>query len=485
MLKMVDEKSSDVVSDVRLASFLKRQIRLRENSNPRLINLKLCGSQVIKQLGAIPAVFLLSDGEKSRFFGHTSCHSAWSCPKCMPIVMAQKGTSIACAIDALAKWYDEYAFMITFTLPHSKYMSCKDSATILKNTWRAFTKHKKLKSREYTLKSDVGRKNKSFGKFDGTKNEFDKRAVGKAGEKRIYTFKDPYGEFRTNLNIQHSVRVYEFTWSELNGWHPHIHALFWTKKANLDKVLSYESDLLALWWRCAKNEALKYWNRIFPDKKEENKKHVEDYYTDWRMQSKDGHKALFISRDRKNPDKVDVKKSSYYISGWSGDAEVTSSNFKKAREGHLTPYQMLQLAYNDARLVDKFIPLYLEYCITTFKSRRVEFSKTGINTIIKQWKQTREFETIFKKKRIMRGLVENRKFKVVYWFNEKQWRDITTLEMTTDEEILAQILTLAKHKDCRAEIDKLLESYDIMITEYEHVLSKHIEERVFENRMSA
>lgn len=465
---------NDIVSDSRLSGFLKRQIIKNQPCNPKLTALKLCGSQVIRQPGTSAAVFLLSDGEKSRFFGNTSCRSAWSCPKCMPIVMAKKGTDIACAIDALAKWHDEYAFMITFTLPHSRYMSCTDALTILQWTWRDFTKNKRRsKLKDYTLKLSVGEKNTRGG-----------NAVGKAGEVRHYVVKaDAWGGFREDLKIKHSVRCYEFTWSEKNGWHPHIHALFWTKKENFDKILGYEDNLVERWWKCAKRAALKYWNMKFPDGKEENKKAVEDYYTDWRMKSVDGHKSLFISRDRQTG-KAEIKKSSYYVVGWSGDAEVTASNYKTASEGHFTPYQMLKLAHDDARLIDRFIPLYLEYCNTTFARRRVEFSKTGINDIIKKWKRSEEFMTAFKKKCIEK-LDASRKFKVVYWFSELQWKKICYLEWTTDEEIIPQLLTFAKCLDCRADIDKLLQAYNIPITTYQHMLINHIEEKVFENRISA
>jgi len=465
----------DVVSDSRLAVFLRRQINLRQINNPKLKPLRLCGYQIIKQLGAIPSVFLLSDGEdedaKSRIFGVASCHSAWACPKCMPIVMAQKGTDIACAIDALAV-KQILPMMITFTLPHHRYMSCEDSYTILQETWRHFTRDtKRHKVIKYKLKLDINEKNTRGGK-----------AVGKKGEERIYLKgNNVWGGFREDFKITHSVRTYEFTWSEKNGWHPHIHALFWTHKSNFDKVIEREQELCDFWWYCAKFEALKYYNKKEPNKKEENKKLVEEFYTEWRKKSKDGHMSLYISKDKDNPNKARVVNSSFYIAGWSGDAELTASNYKSAAPGHLTPYQMLKMAYDDARLIDKFIPLYLEYCNATFKHRRVEFSKTGINKIIKAWKQTLQFKEIIKKK-FTEKLGGDRKFKVVYWFSENQWKQIMYLEATTDEEIVPELLLLAKRKDCRAEIDKLLLSYGIPLCHIENPLIKHVEEKVFENR---
>lgn len=486
----------DCISDSRLSGFLKRQISLLQPCNPKLKNLKLCGSQIIKQQGVIPAVYLLSDGkEKSRFFGHTSCHSAWSCPKCMPIVMAKKGTDIACAIDALAA-QKKYAFMITFTLPHNKYMSCQDAMSILQLTWRHFIREtKRHKKNKYVLKSDVQKQNISFGKkyiggYCGSKNEFDQRAVGKKGETKVYNAgNNVWGGFREDFGLKHTVRVYEFTWSNKNGWHPHIHALYWTDKKNFEKILEREDELVDFWWHCAKLEALKYWNKRFPDKKEENKIAVEEYYTDWRKHSLDGHKSVYISRDKKNPNKAAIKESSFYIAGWSGDAELTSSNYKQASEGHLTPYQMLEKAYNDARLVDTYIPLYLEYCNTVYGRRRVEFSKTGLLQIIRDWKKTQTFKEKVKKK--FTEKLGTRKFKVVYWFNEQQWKQICYLELETDEEPIAELLQRARAPNARDEIEKYLWALDIPLSplcgevaNFMNNIIKHIEEKVFENRFA-
>ena len=92
--------------------------------------------------------------------------------------MADKGTDIACAIDALATWYKQRAAMITFTLPHDKYMSCADSYEILMGTWRMFSRAGKTKSqtKKYTIKSDVNRENKSFNEtYNATAYRISKR----------------------------------------------------------------------------------------------------------------------------------------------------------------------------------------------------------------------------------------------------------------------------------------------------------------------
>ncbi len=464
-------KEDTNISDNRVATFLRRYIATREPTNRKLRSVRLCGSQATKQFGAVPAVYLLSDGEKSRFFGNVSCHSAWSCPKCTPIVMAQKGADIACAIDALAKKYNQYAFMITFTLPHSKYMFFEEAFNILLQTWRFFSKNKrKQKSKEYTLKLTVGEKNTKGGK-----------AVGKAGDKKTYIIKaESWGKFCEELQIKHFVKVYEFTWSKENGWHPHIHALFWTDKKNFDKIPNYEDELLDRWWDCAKITAKKYWDKVYPTR--DNKKAVEEYYTDWRKITSDGHRALYVSKDKNGH--VIKQQSSYYISGWSGDAELTSSNYKSTHlDGHYTPRQILQIAYEDATKRPEMMDLYLEYMKQTYCHRRVEFAKhSGLRQIIEDWKKTEEYIQRYKKK--FMDVVKERKFRVVYWFKEKLWKQIYFLDYYTDEEIIPNLLELALEENARELIEEYLHALGFELHDQtNNPMIEHIENRVFENKI--
>ena len=148
------------ISDNRLHAFLQRWIESHKLYGEKLKGLRFCGHSVLPEYNA---VFVVTDGEQTRYSTLIRCHSAWSCPYCSPRVMADKGTDIACAIDALSKWYNQRAAMITFTLPHDKYMSCEDSYQILMNTWRMFYRNKKAsKTKTYTLVSDVDKINKSY-----------------------------------------------------------------------------------------------------------------------------------------------------------------------------------------------------------------------------------------------------------------------------------------------------------------------------------
>ena len=475
---------NDYISDSKLRSHLQKYIGKNPSLRDKLPNLYFCGSQIIKQVGIEPAVFLLSDQndpEKARFYSVTGCHSAWACPHCTAQVMAKKGTDIACAIDAMAKWYHKYAFMITFTLPHNKYMSCDLTFQILKETWRMFIRAGKTKrTRKYELKLSEGRINKS--KYDKRVAKTDQRAKGQAGEIREYdNNQDIVLHFRLNLDIRETLRAYEFTWGEENGWHPHIHALFWTEKKNFKHILDYEQKLIDRWWYCAKFCALKILNKRKPDQKEENKQFVENLYTEWRKKSKDGHKSVYISRD--NNGAVRVEKSSWYISGWSSDAELTRAEFKTAHGKNLTPFQILYKAEltDDPTERDKWLKLFTEYALATVRKRRVEFSKNkgGVSflQLIEKWKRTQDYAETFKKKCMAKA--EKANWKVAYWFGETQWLLISFLERTTNHHILTEILKRAKDIP---ELEKYLQALEIPLTKRRHRHEEFINSRIFENR---
>ena len=207
----------EIISNNQLKTFLQRQIKENDKYrlNPRLDGLKYCGSQAINP-NIPPAVKLIANKKESKFVGIATCHSAWSCPYCTAKVMAQKAGDIACAIDALATWYKLRPMMITFTLPHTANMTCQETYNILLQTWRRFTKGGSGRTKtKYVLKKTAGEsQNKSYGKADGTKNKFDKRAVGTAGEVKTYEKKVIVAEFKDELQIKHVVRSYEFTWGE-------------------------------------------------------------------------------------------------------------------------------------------------------------------------------------------------------------------------------------------------------------------------------
>lgn len=458
------------VSDSRLAGYLKRYCVRKHVGNESISGLVKCGSRIIPT-GREPAVFLVTSGSgneaQSMYTGLARCHSPWACPHCTPRVMAQKGTDIACAIDALSTWHNQSAMMITFTLPHSFNMSAADTFKILKDTWREFTRRGNGRGeKKYVLKTTAGTDKRSR-----------KDENAKAGDVVTYRLNiyDAYASFRRDLGIRHYVKVYEFTYGE-NGWHPHIHALFWCPNENWKKINDYADRLLNSWWEAAKKCALMHWNKIRPDSKEENKKAVEEYYTDWRKAPKDGHRSVYISVDSKGQPLK--QKSSSYISGWSADSELTSLDVKTSKQsGHYTPFQLVEMSMKNAAVEDKWMGIFLDYAIATRASRRVEFSHhSGIGKIVRKWKQTEKYAEFLKKKVMDKA---KNPWKVVCWFTSEQWSRICYLDLFLDHEVQWTLLKMARAPDAFDKIYSFLKLFEIDIMNGKHPLEESVANNLF------
>lgn len=474
----------DNFSDTHIRAMWQRYLAKTPN---HVKNLALCGTSAIKMPAQGSQVYLMaSDGveKKTKLFGTRLCHNPFACPVCSARVMAGYGANIACAIDALATWRDEKAFMVTFTLPHVGYMSCKDTYEILLATWRRFSKDGNRAystKQKYILKNDLGERSKKGGNL----------GVGKKGSvKTYYKGSAPYGKFRSDLKITFNCRVYEFTWSKKNGWHPHIHVLFWVPSYNWDKVLTYVDSLNDFWWSCAQKEANIYFKKKYPDR--DMSCFIGFLYSEWRKNPKTGHRSVFFSVDKDG--KLRKTESSHYISGWSGDYEMANSD-KSASRGHLTPQQIIEHAVitNDKEYYD----LYLEYAHATTRHRRMEFSRNKVdgktlNVIIRQWKQTNKYVEWLKKKVMDKG----EKWHVVFWFSEKQWSTIYQKDLVGNHKksIVATLLRLARVRSpdniIQQSIINYLKTFDIdcsnnLRCDYGWKLAGHVADKVFANKLAS
>ena len=467
-------------SDYQLRSYLQKYISSHCDKEPNLIGFMKCGTAILPVNPSPQAVFLckdmLSDEGDARFSGLIDCHSPWACPHCSPRIMAKKGADIACALDALAA-QDLWAFMVTFTLPHHAYMSAEDSFMILKNTWRKFTVNSTTHRQNLVKKHTCN---------DGSVSEYHLKG-------------DAAAQFKKDLGIVHYVKVYEFTYGE-NGWHPHMHVLFWCHKSKWDSITKHQKPLLDLWWKSAKRAALAYWNKKFPDKKDENAKNVEAYYTDARKEpANDTHRSVYISVDSKGRPVRQL--SSSYISGfsgsmekdkkrlWSANQELTHQQAKTAQNGHYMPFDLLLAALNahnakDFETEKKFAGLFLEYAKYTRKKRRVDWSLSGIKKIIEQWKKTNEWVEVLKKKFAEKPTA----WKIVCWFTKEQWSKICWIEITTDHFLKGRILQCCRAPTIEEAFDRvygLLLPFDIdIMANGEHPYQQNIENNIYETRMA-
>ena len=461
------------ISDNRMHFMLASYIKSANGLTAKLKGIKLCGSKAMN-IATSHVVDVLANEKDAHFFGTMTCHSAWACPRCTSRVMAEKSVRIACLIDALAK-QGLRAFMLTFTLPHTDSMTCEQAFDVLQATWRMFSK-------------------------DGNR--------AKNSQNKSLT---AYGQFRNKFAIKHVVRVYEFTWGDANGWHPHIHALLWTPEKDLNALLEWENILTDRWIDCAKHCHLKllrgeYCRGKFVRVKSRTATRIElverakespsdstlgsgrgfsqigqqtrmddfdrdsrdssridfisQLYADYKRRPVTGHRAVYFSRDKKG--NVRRESSSRYISGWGSNTELTREQFKTnhAMEGRYSPFEMLELAAKaESKAVkEHWLKLFCDYAVATRGHRRVCFSP-NCGKIIEEFMKSNDY--IFKYLKKNTGATEYQK---VFWFSGQQWLDIMTCENDFTTDIRTHILELATKKDCWRLIVAYMEAFGIDVS---------------------
>lgn len=419
------------VYDVRLQSFLKHKIKNSPvNVQIALKSIANCGAKVlVNAFGQSPGVFLMqSNLGNAKIWGTVSCKSAWACPVCTAKKMNSYSRDIACAIDALRE-QNLKATMITFTIPHFRFMSCETVTEILYNTWKMFMVH----------------------------------APSSLSQKKVW--RDVVYNFADDVKNIHRVRVTEYTYNKLFGWHPHFHCLFWVPAQNLQKISDWEPKLRARWNHCMLTQYKKYFEKHFPNFEfpppYDEHKNIESLIQTCLTAQRKGtvhSQGVFVSRTETG--KVREALTSDYICGWGADKEVTGNRSRKASSGNsMTPYQLLDSAKNGN---EEHFNLFIEYAMATKKARhaRVNFSvHSGIKKFIKLYKQTQAYQEHIKKK-----FIQGEKWSVLIWFPSELWSKICQIDST--EYIISKMLAIARRYDFMTAwdlIDKLLLKYDIDI----------------------
>lgn len=350
-------------------------------------------------------VFLLSNGEESRFFGHITCKNTWCCPICTARVMEKRRQRIAAALDALADKY--FAFSITCTIPHFRFQSCHEVTDLLYQTWYRFN----------SMKSASGKRAKT-------------------------QFIEPVQKFFSK--IKHFVRVAEYTWGQ-NGWHPHFHFIFWTDFASAKDIIELQPQLQRTWNNEFANAAKQYW------KKNNLDRDINKFINCINHAALNGTSES-INFSTNSDGSLFRVQTSDYVSGWGGDSEATGNRQKKAsHEGHYTPFQILELAEHD----EKFADLYIEFCLEVCKyvHKRTAYSK-GLKQIIDTQIQTVGYESVLKKK-----CTACQDWRVVCWFSREQW----SLLCSKNYDVLSNILFLAQKATLNSEAEQIL--FDYLVSE--------------------
>lgn len=427
------------IADSKLQRVLRNYLLQHPKDLAYMKSIAYCGSKVSEIPHVVPGVLVLANDKDSKIFGVNTCKNAWCCPTCSARVMSKYAAEIACAIDALEKWKNQTAFMVTLTVPHTSGMSTFEITEILYNAWKDFITH--------------GNKNQNSKYYANAENKFkhNQKKEMKVSKKKL---NDPFATFCETFNCKYRVRVGEFTFGQA-GAHPHFHCLFWVDSNKLQKVAEYEETLRARWTALVKKHTLKMWDRAHPEKKADNRTRLEIMYSKLNKESN----TLYISRDENGA--VIKQKSSQYICGWGADRELTGNFQNKAsKEGHETPRQLLErAATGDESAMRTFLDF--AFVVRTKRHRRINFSK-NLKDIINKWKATNDYYECMKKKRT--DMVRNKGlWRMVCWFSKPQWFEICLIDRTTPT--IQRILEMATQADGRELIRKFLEEYDIILTD--------------------
>lgn len=358
----------------------------------QLKNIRSCGLQINRLPNRPQVVYVVANELRARFVGQSHCDNPFCCPVCTARRMEYFRSRIASALDMLkAEGY--IGFMVTFTVPHLKLMKCREVTDILYNTWKYF-------------------RMKNFNK------DFSE-----------------YQRFNEDVPIAHWIRVCEYTYGE-NGWHPHFHCVFWTKRENTDKVLAWEQRLNDYWMKIAKFHAAKVLKSTRPGNDEVDGI-VERLFCAANVQAQ---KAVKFSVDMNG--KLLEAQSSDYITGWGADQEATGNIRKTAsHSGHYTPHQILLEGQHDPR----FKELYIDYCLSVTQKpvhHRADFSQTGICKRIDAYQDEHGYETSVIEKKTG---TEASPQKVLTYFDVEEWYALS--EANRRFPVFANILYLATRNE--------------------------------------
>lgn len=386
------------ILDYHLQHYFRRMLsRLPEEHQQRVKSLRLCNVSMNPHRDAV--YLLVSNKGDAKFYGHATCKNPFACPVCSAKMMEHYRSEIASAIECLRDEY--FGFMVTLAIPHLGFMGCRETMDILQETWKYC-------------------RQKFYDRSHGHK----------------------FDEFRKATDWRHYVKVMEHTWGRVDSWHPHFHCIFWVPRGKEVIASDWEEQLCDFWEKAAKRITLKYWKKHNLHAKILEVDGTYDKVLDRMYRKKSYHKGVFFSRN--SDGSLKEVQSSYYLTGWTADKELTGNIRKEATSsdrGHMTPYQILEKAVTDPDMEK----LYMEFTLAVTQRpfvHRVHFSTTGIKSRIKQWqKEHGKVSVSIQKKSKDTG--EPTRWRIVAFFDKLAWYELSGLNRNAP--VLSNILYLAQH----------------------------------------
>jgi hypothetical protein len=249
-----------------------------------------CLRQIVP-LSAGVAVQHTPSTKSAHYSGLKTCASVWHCPVCAAKISERRRIELQQIIEKHIEMGGS-VYMTTYTISHKRYDDLQD---LLQRFLEARRKAK----------------------------------AGRRGQ-----------ALKTDFQICGTVSVLEVTWSEANGWHPHVHELVFCMLPRMDEE-NYEITMRQAWEDAAAREGLSMNMHGF--KLDRTYGAVGDYIAKFGREPALGNKA------------------------WGVEAEMTKGHTKRGRiDEHYTPFALLA-AVNQGR--EDLKPIFVEYA-RCFKGRK-------------------------------------------------------------------------------------------------------------------
>jgi hypothetical protein len=277
-LPSLDEKLREVRKERYMAQSVAR-IALPNERVAKCLRLARNGSQV--------EVWKHLKTEKSFYNGLLVCGSVWTCPVCAAKISERRKEEISQAFNMHKSEGGKIA-LLTLTFRHKKH---------------------------YRLIDMLEKFTSALAKFRSGKR---------------------YQQVRESMGLIGSIRVFEITYGEKNGFHPHIHlALFYTKPIILQM---FKSVMTELWLKALSKFGL-------------------DGLEDISLDLQDGSKAEeYIAKH----------------GTWTLEQELSKSHIKKGKQGSFTPFDLLREFIVTGEVL--YINLFKEYAEAMKGKRQIQWS---------------------------------------------------------------------------------------------------------------
>lgn len=236
----------------------------------------------------------VQETHSAHYRGLQTCSSVWHCPMCAALISEKRRDELSELVKAHVKAGGS-VYMTTYTIKHSRY---DDLAALLSRFLAA-------------------------------------RRRMRQGRQGVALRKD--------FQVIGTVSVLEVTWSEVNGWHPHVHELVFSSRAEMD-VTGYGATARAAWERAAAAEGLSMNDHGFE------------------IQRTYGAVADYIAKYGREPAIENV---------WGVEAEMTKGHIKQGRgtEEHYTPFALLAAIHDGEEGSELLAGKFAEYA-RVFKGRK-------------------------------------------------------------------------------------------------------------------